>query len=239
VLTLFLDDACKVAGLQGVPDLLLVPNSLGSGRRDTIGIPLPRRPGTELVLLEDDVQRTPDGQVVRWGGNTYGPTLTQRRWQLAFCSHQACQRRLFAEVMQPGVQPCTAGNLVIVEDLNFVANAACDRSTLPFGAASNPDRSADETIAVQVFTDLKTGGRPMVDEFRPVHSQAHGYTHQWEQWHLWLVDPHSGVCEIVWWVVVLAAIWAMSRSGSTFGSSCGSQAGFCSVAGHFKGFHLV
>jgi hypothetical protein len=30
-----------------------------------------------------------------------------------------------------------------------------------------------------------------------------------QQWHLWLVDPPPSVCEIVWRVVVLAAIWAV------------------------------
>jgi hypothetical protein len=32
-----------------------------------------------------------------------------------------------------------------------------------------------------------------------------------EQWHLWLVDPPPSVCEMVWRVVVLAAIWAMEQ----------------------------
>jgi hypothetical protein len=32
-----------------------------------------------------------------------------------------------------------------------------------------------------------------------------------QQWHLWLVDPPPSVCEIVWRVVVLAAIWAMEQ----------------------------
>jgi hypothetical protein len=29
-----------------------------------------------------------------------------------------------------------------------------------------------------------------------------------QQWHLWLVDPPPSVCEMVWRVVVLDAIWA-------------------------------
>jgi hypothetical protein len=32
-----------------------------------------------------------------------------------------------------------------------------------------------------------------------------------QQWHLWLVDPPPAVCEMAWWVVVLAAIWAMEQ----------------------------
>jgi hypothetical protein len=32
-----------------------------------------------------------------------------------------------------------------------------------------------------------------------------------QQWHLWLVDPPPSVCEMVWRVVVLAAIWAMEQ----------------------------
>jgi hypothetical protein len=32
-----------------------------------------------------------------------------------------------------------------------------------------------------------------------------------QQWHLWLVDPPPFVCQIVWRVAVLAAIWAMEQ----------------------------
>jgi hypothetical protein len=32
-----------------------------------------------------------------------------------------------------------------------------------------------------------------------------------QQWHLWLVHPFPYVCEIVWQVVVLAAIWAVEH----------------------------
>jgi hypothetical protein len=32
-----------------------------------------------------------------------------------------------------------------------------------------------------------------------------------QQWHLWLADPPPSVCEIVWRIVVLAAIWAMEQ----------------------------
>jgi hypothetical protein len=32
-----------------------------------------------------------------------------------------------------------------------------------------------------------------------------------KQWHLWLVDPPPSVCDMVWRVVVLAAIWAMEQ----------------------------
>jgi hypothetical protein len=32
-----------------------------------------------------------------------------------------------------------------------------------------------------------------------------------QQGHLWLVDPPPSVCEIVWRVVVLAAVWAMEQ----------------------------
>jgi exonuclease III len=73
------------------------------------------------------------------------------------------------------VHPCTAGSLVIVGDFNFVADAALDRSTLPSGAASNPDRKAEEATAVQVFTALKTAGHPVVDAFRQVHRRARAY----------------------------------------------------------------
>jgi hypothetical protein len=51
-------------------------------------------------------------------------------------------------------------------DFNFVTDAALDRSTLPSGAASNPDRCAEEATALQVFTALKTAGHPVVDAFR-------------------------------------------------------------------------
>jgi hypothetical protein len=60
-------------GLRGVPDLLLASNTLGPGHRAGVGILVLRRPDTELVLLKDDVHRTPDGRVlrcgVRWGGH--------------------------------------------------------------------------------------------------------------------------------------------------------------------------
>jgi hypothetical protein len=56
----------------------------------------------------------------------------------------------------------THGSLVIMGNFNLVANAALDRSTLPSGAASNPDRSAEEANAVQVFTAFKTAGHPML-----------------------------------------------------------------------------
>jgi hypothetical protein len=32
-----------------------------------------------------------------------------------------------------------------------------------------------------------------------------------QQWHLWLIDPPPSVCDMVWRVVVLAAIWAMEQ----------------------------
>jgi exonuclease III len=186
-LTLFLDDACKAVGLRGVPDLLLASNTLGPGHRAGVGILVLRRPDTELVLLKDDVHRTPDGRVVRcgvrWGGhrlslvNTYWPTAAPRRGQLPSASRHACQRRFFTEVLLPAVQPCTAGSLVIMGDFNFVADAAIDRSTLPSGAASNPDRRAEEATAEQVFTALQTAGHPVVDAFRQVHRRARGYTH--------------------------------------------------------------
>jgi exonuclease III len=164
VLTLFLDDACKAVGLRGVPDLLLASNTLGPGHRAGVGILVLRRPDTELVLLEDDIHRTPDGRVLRcgvwWGGhrlslvNTYWPTAAPRRGQLPSASRHAGQRRFFTEVLLPAVQPCTTGSLVIMGDFNFVADAALDRSTLPSGATSNPDRRAEEATAVQVFTAL-------------------------------------------------------------------------------------
>jgi hypothetical protein len=43
-----------------------------------------------------------------------------------------------------------------------------------------------------------------------------------QQWHLWLVDPPPPVCEIVWRVVVLAAIWAMEQVGNACGLSYAS-----------------
>jgi hypothetical protein len=131
-----------------------------------------RRPDTELVLLKDDVHSTPDGRIVRcgvqWRGhrlslvNIYWPTSAPHRGQLPSVSCHACQRRFFTEVLLPVVQPCTAGSLVIVGNFNSVANAALDRSTLPYGTASNPDRSAEEADAVQVFTAFKTAGHPML-----------------------------------------------------------------------------
>jgi exonuclease III len=109
--------------------------------------------------------------------NTYWPTSAPRRGQLTPASRHACQRRFFTEVLLPVVQPYTAGSLVIVGDFNFVADAALDRSTLPSGVASNPDRSAEEATAVQVFTALQTAGHPVEDAFRQLHRQARGYTH--------------------------------------------------------------
>jgi hypothetical protein len=53
----------------------------------------------------------------------------------------------------------------MVRDFNYVADAALERSTLPYGAASNPDRSTEEATAVQVITALKTAGHPVVDAF--------------------------------------------------------------------------
>jgi hypothetical protein len=38
-----------------------------------------------------------------------------------------------------------------------------------------------------------------------------------QQWHLWLIDQPPSVCEMVWRVVVLAAIWAWSRVGNACG----------------------
>jgi hypothetical protein len=38
-----------------------------------------------------------------------------------------------------------------------------------------------------------------------------------QQWDLWLVDPPPSVCEIVWRVVVLAAIWAMDQGRNACG----------------------
>jgi hypothetical protein len=181
-LTLFLDDACKAVGLQGAPDLLLASNTLGPGHRAGVGILILRCLYTEFILLKDDIHRTRDGRVVRcgerWGGhrlslvNTYWPTSAPCRGQLPSASRHACQRRFFTEVLLPVVQPCTAGSLVIVGDYNFVADAALYRSTLQSGAASNPDSSAEEVTAVQVFTALKTAGHLVVDVFRQVHRQA-------------------------------------------------------------------
>jgi hypothetical protein len=98
-LTLFLDDACKVVGLRGVPDLLLASNTLGPGHRAGVGILVLCRPDTELLLLKGDVHRTPDGRVVRcgirWGGqrlslvNNYWPTSAPRRGQLPSASRHA------------------------------------------------------------------------------------------------------------------------------------------------------
>jgi hypothetical protein len=67
--------------------------------------------------------------------------------------------------------------MVIMGDFSFVADAALDRSTLQSGAASNPDRRAEEATAVQVFIALKTVGHPVVDAFRQVHRRARGYSH--------------------------------------------------------------
>jgi hypothetical protein len=32
-----------------------------------------------------------------------------------------------------------------------------------------------------------------------------------QQWHLWLADPLPSVCEMVWRVLVLTAIWAKEQ----------------------------
>jgi hypothetical protein len=40
-----------------------------------------------------------------------------------------------------------------------------------------------------------------------------------QQWHLWLVDPPPSVCEIVWRVAVLAAIWAAEQGRKRLWSS--------------------
>jgi hypothetical protein len=62
-------------------------------------------------------------------------------------------------------------------DFSFVADAALDCSTLPSGAASNPDRRAEEATAVQVFTALKTAGCTVMDAFWQMHRPARDYTH--------------------------------------------------------------
>jgi hypothetical protein len=32
-----------------------------------------------------------------------------------------------------------------------------------------------------------------------------------QQWYLRLIDPLPSICEMVWWIVVLDAIWAMEQ----------------------------
>jgi hypothetical protein len=79
---LFLDDACKAAGLQRVPDLLLTSNKLGPEHREGVGILVLRRPGTVLVLLKDDVHRMVWLCGVEYGGAGTGFPWSKRTGQL-------------------------------------------------------------------------------------------------------------------------------------------------------------
>jgi hypothetical protein len=62
-----------------------------------------------------------------------------------------------------------------------------------------------------------------------------------QQWHLWLVDPPPSVCEMVWRVVVLAAIWAMEQGRKRLWSLAHTppRQRFCCAACRFQSFHFL
>jgi hypothetical protein len=60
------------------------------------------------------------------------------------------------------------------------------------------------------------------------------------QWHLWPVDPPPSVCDMVWRVVVLAAIWAMDKGRERLWSLVHTPLGQgCCAEDHFQSFHLL
>jgi hypothetical protein len=100
------------------------------------------------------------------------------------------------------------GGLLALAVNGMRAAGACQRyssATCPCGVVGTDAHGDCERLRQHAFWECAQAVRTQVQR------GLRGGGDLLQQWHMLLVDPHPSVCEMVWRVVILAAIWAMEQ----------------------------